>query len=227
VQVSIGHGGGLDYLEIARPGAPRDLPLIVMLHGRGASAEDLAPIAGEIGGDGYRWIFPNGRLRVDLGGWIGYAWYGFEQVARDLPASRHAVEALLAEQWERSGLGPAQTVLAGFSQGAVVTLDVGLRAPERFAGLVAMSGYLYENPELPAALAHARDQRVLIVHGVEDPVLPVTRARTARQTLEAAGLAPAYHEFEMGHEVSGESLAVVEAFLREVLPPRRDGGATT
>src|SRR5205085_9400826 len=110
VRTSGGQGGGLDYLEIARPEAPPDLPLIVMLHGRGASAEDLAPIAGEIGGDDYRWIFPNGRLRVDLGGWMGFAWYGFEQVARDLPASRAAVEALLAELWGRTGLGPARTV---------------------------------------------------------------------------------------------------------------------
>jgi len=225
VQISVGHGGGLDYLEIARPDAPRDLPLIVVLHGRGASAEDLAPIAGEIDGDDYRWIFPNARLRVDLGGWVGYAWYGFEQVARDLPASRAAVEALLDDLWRRSGLGPARTVLAGFSQGAVVTLDVGLRAAERFAGLVAMSGYLYEDAELTAALAGARDQRLLIVHGRDDMVLPVARARAARRALEAAGLAPVYHEFEMGHEVSGESLAVVAAFIHEVLPPR-DGGAS-
>jgi phospholipase/carboxylesterase len=221
VQINVGHGGGLDYLEIAPPDAPADLPVIVMLHGRGASAEDLAPIAGEIGGDGYRWIFPNGRLQVDLGGWIGFAWYGFEQAARDLPASRGAVEALLAETWARYGLGPGQTVLAGFSQGAVLTLDVGLRARERFAGLIAMSGYLYEDETLPAALAASRDQRVLIIHGSEDPMLPVTRGRAARATLEAAGLQPAYHEFPMGHEVSGESLAVVEAFLHEVLPPGR------
>ena len=222
MQISLGHGGGLDYLEIARPGAPRELPLIVVLHGRGASAEDLAPIAGEILGEDYRWIFPNGRLQMDLGGWVGYGWYAFEQVARDLPASRAAVEALLAEIWERTGLDAARTVLAGFSQGAVVTLDVGLRATRRFAGLVAMSGYLADDATLPEALARARDQRVLIVHGTEDPVLPVARGRAARLALESAGLAPVYHEFEMGHEVSGASLATVEAFIREVLPP---GGA--
>ena len=42
MQISLSHGGGLDYLEVAPPGARRDLPLIVVLHGRGASAEDLA-----------------------------------------------------------------------------------------------------------------------------------------------------------------------------------------
>ena len=220
MQVSVGHGGGLAYLEVARPDAPPSLPLVVALHGRGASAEDLAPLAGELDGDAYRFIFPNGRLQLDFGGWEGFAWYQFESVARDLAASRAALEGLLGELWARTGLGARQTVLLGFSQGAVLALDVGLRAPERFAGLVAMSGYLFEDVDLAPALVRARDQRVLIVHGLEDAVLPVERARAARLALEAAGLEPVYHEFAMGHEVTGESLAAVAAFVHEVLPPR-------
>ncbi|HZU06594.1 MAG TPA: alpha/beta hydrolase-fold protein [Chloroflexota bacterium] len=219
MQVSLGYDGGLAYLEIVRPDAPRDLPLVVALHGRGATAEDLAPLAHELDSAGYRFIFPNGRLRLDLGGWEGYAWYAFESVAEDLAQSRAALTALLDAVWARTGLGPAQTVLLGFSQGAVLALDTGLRAPKRFAGLVAMSGYLYEDAELAAALARAREQRVLIIHGLEDPVLPVERGRRARQVLEAAGLRPEYHEFAMGHEVTHESLAVVAAFLHAVLPP--------
>jgi phospholipase/carboxylesterase len=219
MQASMGQGGGLSYMEIAPPHAPRDLPLVVTLHGRGASADDLAPLAPELDATHYRYVFPNGRLPVDLGGWMGFAWYEIGNQATDVPASRAAVEALLADLWARSGLGPARTVLVGFSQGAVLTLDVGLRSAERFAGLVAMSGYLSEDASLPAALERARDQRVLIVHGVEDAVLPIDRGRAARQTLEAAGLRPEYHEFPMGHEVSAASLAAVRTFLHAVLPP--------
>ncbi|HLH26313.1 MAG TPA: PHB depolymerase family esterase [Chloroflexota bacterium] len=219
MQASMGQAGGLSYIEIAPPGAPGDLPLVVTLHGRGASADDLAPLAPEIDTTHYRYVFPNGRLPVDLGGWFGFAWYNVGNQAADLPASRAAVEALLGELWARSGLGPARTVLLGFSQGAVLTLDVGLRSAERFAGLVAMSGYLFEDAALPAALARARDQRVLIVHGVADPVLPIDRGRAARQALEAAGLRPEYHEFPMGHEVTAASLAVVRDFVHAVLPP--------
>jgi phospholipase/carboxylesterase len=219
MQASMGQGGGLSYMEIAPPHAPRDLPLVVTLHGRGASADDLAPLAPELDATHYRYVFPNGRLPVDLGGWMGFAWYEIGNQATDVPASRAAVEALLADLWARSGLGPARTVLVGFSQGAVLTLDVGLRSAERFAGLVAMSGYLSEDASLPAALERARDQRVLIVPGVEDAVLPIDRGRAARQTLAAAGLQPEYHEFPMGHEVSAASLAAVRTFLHAVLPP--------
>jgi phospholipase/carboxylesterase len=219
MEASMGEAGALRYLELAPPNAPRDLPLVVALHGRGASADDLAPLAPELDATHYRYVFPNGRLPVDLGGWLGFAWYNVGNQAADLPASRAAVEALLGELWARSGLGPARTVLLGFSQGAVLALDVGLRSAARFAGLVAMSGYLFEDDALLAALARARDQRVLIVHGVDDPVLPVDRGRAARQALEAAGLQPEYHEFPMGHEVNAASLAMVRTFLHAVLPP--------
>lgn len=219
MQVSVGTGGGLTYLEIAPPDAQEPLPLVVTMHGRGASAEDLAPLAGELPGS-YRFIFPNAPHRLDLGGgWEGFAWYNLDAAEREIPASRALIEGLLGDLWARHGVGPARTVLLGFSQGAVMTLDVGLRAAVRFAGLVAMSGYLPDVDNLAALLPRAREQRVLVVHGTEDPVLPIERGRQIRLGLEAAGLQPRYHEFAMGHEVTRESLAVVGEFLAEVLPP--------
>src|SRR3954454_8426635 len=185
MQASMSQAGGLSYMEIVPPDAPSHLPLVVTLHGRGASADDLAPLAPEIDATHYRYVFPNGRLPVDLGGWFGFAWYNIGNQAADVPASRAAIEALLADLWARSGLGPSQTVLLGFSQGAVLTLDVGLRSAERFAGLVAMSAYPSEDAALPVALAQTRGQRVLIVHGVDAPVLTIDRGRAARQALEA------------------------------------------
>ena len=114
---------------------------------------------------------------------------------------------------------PARTVLGGFSQGAVMTLDVGLRAPEHYAALVAMSGYLAEADDFPGYLAGRRDQPLLLIHGTRDQVLPVSLARRARQYLETNGLAPEYQEFAMAHEVSGESLQLVGDFLKRHLNP--------
>ncbi len=218
MRASAGEGGGLSYVEIARPNAPPALPLVLVLHGRGASADDLAPLTTELG-DGYRYVLPNGRLRLDFGPWVGYAWYEREAVEAHLPQSRAAVEALLGELWARTGLGPDRTALLGFSQGAALALNVGLHHPTRFAGVIAMSGTLHQDASLAAALPNAREQRVLIVHGTEDAVLPIERGRAARAALEAAGLRPEYHEFAMGHEVSRESLAAVGTFLHQVLPP--------
>jgi len=212
VQLSAGMGGGLTYLEVAPPDAPADLPLVVALHGRGASAEDLAPLAQAIAAP-WRWVFPNARLPLDVGGWEGYAWYDLAAPERDIPPSRRAIEGLLGDLWARLGVGPARTALLGFSQGGVMTLDVGLRAAMRFAGLVVLSGYLALVDGIEAALPRATHQRLLIIHGTEDPIVPVGRARATHQQLVAAGLAPEYHELEMGHEVTSEVLALVARFL--------------
>ncbi len=206
---------GLRYIEVtSAESAARDAPLVVGLHGRGSSPDDLAMVAPVL--DPLpRYIFPQAPIRFSFG---GYSW--FEPIPAQPPvmaAARERPTAFLDELRERHGVPPARTALVGFSQGAVMALDVGLRAPEPYAALVAMSGYLAEAEDLPPALERARRQPVLIVHGTRDDILGIALARRARRVLEDAGLSPEYREFDLGHEVSGDSLAAVRDFLRHHL----------
>lgn len=209
---------GLQYLEVD-PVESGPASLVVVLHGRGANAQDLADVAGVLAMPGCRFIFPNAPLAIDLGPWgVGYAWYELG-AAQDqtVPRSREQLLTFLDEVARRYATPLERTVLAGFSQGAVMTLDVGLRTREPLAGLVAMSGCLHRPEEVRALLPTVGQRRILLIHGTEDEVVPVSGSRQARLALEEAGLSPEYHEFPMGHEVTAESLAVVGAFLRRVL----------
>src|SRR5947209_815310 len=100
--------------------------------------------------------------------------------------------------------------------------------------------YIVSARILPEILAKAappdamRGFPILIVHGTEDPILPIHHGRTARDLLSALPIALTYREFPMGHTVSEESLAVVAAWLRDRLeePPwtqrlRREAPGTT
>jgi phospholipase/carboxylesterase len=217
MQAAWAEAGGLRYIAIEPDGATADAPLVVMMHGRGSSAEDLAGLAPMLD-PGWRYAFPQAPVMLDLGGFTGYSWYEpIPAVPERMATAREALEAFLGEIHARTGVPPARTALGGFSQGAVMTLDVGLRATEHYAALVAMSGYLAEADDLAAYLAGRRDQPLLLVHGTRDQVLPVSLARRARQYLEMNGLAPEYHEFVMAHEVSGESLQLVGDFLKRHL----------
>ncbi len=139
-----------------------------------------------------------------------------------MAAARERLGIFLSALHRHFGTPPSRAALVGFSQGAVMTLDVGLRAAEPYAALVAMSGYLAEADDLAPALARAREQPVLIVHGTRDDVLGIALARRMRRVLVDAGLSPEYHEFDMAHEVNIASLAVVRDFLvRRLLA---DGG---
>ena len=217
MQAAWAEAGGLRYIAVEPEGETADAPLVVAMHGRGSSAEDLAGLAPMLD-PGWRYAFPQAPLTLDLGGFTGYSWYEPIPAAPErMATAREALVAFLAAVHARTGIPPARTALAGFSQGAVMTLDVGLRAPEHYAALIGMSGYLAEADDLAAHLAGRRDQPVLLVHGTRDQVLPVTLAQRARRFLEANGLAPDYHEFAMAHEVSGESLQVVGDFLKRYL----------
>jgi phospholipase/carboxylesterase len=224
MQAAWAEAGGLHYIAVEPDEARGDAPLVVAMHGRGSSAEDLAGLAPMLD-PGWRYAFPQAPLTLDLGGFTGYSWYEpIPATPERMATARDALTAFLVEIHDRTGIPPARTALAGFSQGAVMTLDVGLRAPEHYAALVGMSGYLAEADDLAAHLAGRREQPLLLVHGTRDQVLPVTLAQRARRFLEANGLTPEYREFAMAHEVSGESLQLVGDFLKRHLN-RGDNGA--
>jgi phospholipase/carboxylesterase len=195
-----------------------EMPLVVVMHGRGADANDLADIAPMIDGpSGYRFVFPNAPNAWEAapGMKYGFTWFeGLPPDANSLRAARGRLIEFLDGALKRFPTPPGKVVLAGFSQGALMALDVGLRRDD-LAGIVAMSGALDER-DLPD-LSARRNRRVLIVHGTADEMINVNMARRTRRVLESHDLNPEYHEFPMGHQVTTQSMAVVGEFIRKCL----------
>ena len=141
----------LETLELQT--GPQPTASIVVLHGLGADGNDFVPIAQELdlsAVGAVRFVFPHAPVRpVTLnGGMPMRAWYdilGADLARReDEPGLRQSiteVQALLDREVTR-GIAPERTVLMGFSQGCAMALLTGLRAPQRLAGLVGLSGYL-------------------------------------------------------------------------------------
>ncbi len=195
------------------------MPLVVLLHGRGADANDLADLAPHLDGPGgYRFVLPNAPRPFEPvpGMTYGLTWFdGWPPARGSVDVSRQSLLRFLEEIVTRYPVDGDRIVLAGFSQGALMALDCGFRTLSPLRGIVVMSGGLYEEeaPDLSAR----RDQRVLIVHGTEDEVIPVIAARRTRAVLEEHGVQPEYHELTMGHNVTDESMGIVARFLRESL----------
>ncbi|HXH93863.1 MAG TPA: hypothetical protein VNN25_19950, partial [Thermoanaerobaculia bacterium] len=102
-----------------------------------------------------------------------------------------------------------------FSQGGLMAIDAGFRTKQKVAGIVVMSGAIYE-ADMPDFRAH-RDLSVLVIHGTQDDMVKVLYARRTRHILEEHGVIPEYHEFPMGHHVTQEPMLVVREFLKRVL----------
>ena len=192
-----------------------ELPLIVVLHGRGADANDLADLAPYLD-HGFRFVFPNAPKPFEMmpGYTFGFTWFDGWPADRDsLVASRTLLLQFLREMTQRYPTPRGKVALAGFSQGGLMSIDVGFRTEVELAGIAVMSGALYEQDIPP----FRPDLPVVIAHGTDDDVIPVLAARRARRMLEDAGVDVDYHEYPMGHQVSEESMRTVGGFLKKVL----------
>ena len=127
------------------------------------------------------------------------------------------VQGLIDRETAR-GVPAGRIVLMGFSQGCAMTLLTGLRAPQRLAGLAALSGYLPLAGTLAAERSAANaDVPVFMAHGEDDDIVAPERGEAARDALQALGHAVDWHTYPMGHSVCPEEVADLNRWLLRVL----------
>jgi phospholipase/carboxylesterase len=221
----------IELIEFTTGGDPAATPVasIVVLHGLGADGSDFVPIAQQLDLSAIgpvRFVFPSAPVRpVSInGGYEMRAWYDIYPPSRDpavprredeagLRESQAIVQQLLDREAQR-GVPAGRTVLMGFSQGCAMTLLAGLRAPQRLAGLVALSGYLPLAAETADAASPAsREVPVFMAHGDRDEVVVIERGLAARDALTSLGHTVDWHSYPMAHEVCMEEVADLNAWL--------------
>ena len=147
----------------------------------------------------------------------GYSWFDYpgDNLAPGIHRSRQLLFELLDDL--RAKNFPAdQITLGGFSQGCLMALETGLRYPHRLAGIVGISGWIFEIENLIRDLPLvAKSQRVLMTHGHLDPLIPFAEVKPQAAQLKRAGMNVAWHEFPKAHSVHGEEeIAVIREFVR-------------
>jgi len=185
--------------------------LMVVLHGLGDSREGYRWLPEALGLPWLNYLLVNAPDRY----FGGYSWYDFSgDAGPGVERSRGLLFELLDEQ-RRQGWPTEETVLFGFSQGSLMTLEVGLRYPHRFAGLVGVSGYVHEPERLVRELSPlASQQQLLITHGTQDPLVPFDAAKGQIFRLMEAGLHIQWREFVKAHTIDGETeLSVIRDFI--------------
>jgi len=203
-----------------RPAAAEPAGLLVLHHGRGTDEHDLLGLADVL--DPQRRLHvvtPRGPLQ--LPGWPGHHWYVVPRVGYPDPDTFHAAYDKLAafhdELWERTGIGPTDTVLGGFSMGSVMSYSLGLAGDRpQPAGILAFSGFIPTVENWRPDLASRRDLPVFIAHGRHDPIMDVDFARRARALLESAGLPVEYVESDAAHQIDPAHVPAAVEWLSSV-----------
>jgi len=209
--------------------APNPTAAVLWLHGLGADGNDFVPIIPELdltGCPGIRFVFPSApSMPVTVnGGYVMPAWYDIvgrdlidQEDAAGIQKSAESIVQLIEREVSR-GIAYENIVLAGFSQGCAMVLQIGLRFPHKLAGIIALSGYLPLAVTLPLE-KHTANQStpIFMAHGEYDPVVALERAEASHALLEKMGYAVHWNEYPMEHSVSREELADISRFLQQVL----------
>jgi phospholipase/carboxylesterase len=208
-----------------RPAAGDPAGLLVLHHGRGTDENDLLPLSDVLDPERrLHVVTPRGPLI--LPGWPGHHWYVVPRVGYPDPDTFRAAFASLAELddelWRRTGLGPEQTVLGGFSMGSVMSYSLGLAGSRPApAGILAFSGFVPVVEGWSASLEDRQRTRAFIAHGRNDPIMDVGFARQARELLEQGGLEVEYHESDAGHHIDPAQLPAAVEWLAATLSVER------
>jgi phospholipase/carboxylesterase len=201
-----------------RPSASH--PVVVLLHGYGASGDDLVTLARELSSQvpDTTFVMPEGPHRVGL---TGHSWVpDFVAPSRDAYEARLAGELAQtrAQLWKliddlrASGVPCEDIYLGGFSQGGRVAADAALRPPDgcRLGGLIVMSGGGL-SAEVPRG---APAMRVLVTHGTSDGVVPLGTGLALAHALAADGHDVRWLQFDGRHEIPGTVRDAIPRFLR-------------
>ena len=197
---------------------------VLWLHGLGADGHDFLPIVEELGVTeslGLRFVFPHAGVRPVTvnGGYPMRAWYDIvepnltRRIDRaGIAESVQYLEHLIEQERRRFGLDMDRILLAGFSQGGVIALCTALGLPEPPRGLLVLSSY-WACAELPAGAAESAALHVFQGHGRQDPVVPMTLGRAARDRLTARGHRVEWREYDMPHAVCPQEIEDLRVWL--------------
>ena len=208
---------------------PNPSASVIWLHGLGADGNDFVPIIPQLQLSecpAIRFVFPSApSIAVTVnGGYVMPAWYditGRDVNDREDLGGIHKSAAAISELIEREasrGIAYDNIILAGFSQGCAMSLQVGLRFPHRLAGIMALSGYLPLAKSLPLERSEANSKTpIFMAHGVWDAVVIPERAEASADTLEKLGYQVDWNTYPMEHSLHPDELADISRFLTMVL----------
>ena len=187
---------------------------MILVHGRGASAADILMLAGELPQPGFAYLAPEAA---------NHAWYPnsfLAPLASNEPylTSALAVIASLLEQANSAGIPAERTVIAGFSQGACLSLEFVARHARRYGGVIALSGGLIGPDGTPRDYAGSlAGTPVFLGCSDIDPHIPRERVLLSAEVLQALGgqvTAKLYPR--MGHTINRDELLVARSIVSGV-----------
>lgn len=206
---------------------------VVVLHGYGASMQDLAPLYEYLDPrEQFDWYFLDGNISIDIGyGMTGKAWFHIDMYKLQMAISTGKF-AEVFEHKRPDGLNQASElvknllenissqysegiVLGGFSQGSMVSLDLSIKYPSLIKKLFLLSSTIFDEQFINEGLKNISDIPVFQSHGQYDPVLPFDMADKLSSMLKENIKDYKFSPFSGGHEIPLTVIKDLTAFINQ------------
>lgn len=199
---------------------------VILFHGYGANASDLAPLSEVLGG-GSTWIFPNGIQKIPIAGAMGRAWFQIDIQAleecmaqgtyRDMSVYRPP-DIEKSYQRAREFLDKIESqydevFIGGFSQGAMLATELVLRGTKNTRALIVLSGTLLCRSQWSKWASTCQGLKFFQSHGHHDPILSFKQAEALFQMLTGSHWMGEFHSFWGDHEIPPEVIQSLGQFL--------------
>lgn len=196
---------------------------IIWLHGLGADGHDFESIIPELQlpkTAKVRFIFPHAPVRKVTvnAGYPMRAWYDISsdviQRSPDIQGMEESVIQVgeLIQNEIKMGIPQKKIIIAGFSQGGAIALLTGLKNPQFFAGILALSTYL---PDVQYSKEVNSETPYLMMHGTFDAVVPLDLAKDSYRRLQGLGLSTEWYEYPMAHSLCQEQIIKISEWLKQ------------
>jgi phospholipase/carboxylesterase len=194
------------------PAREKSTSLLVVLHGLGDSMEGYRDVPQMLRIPWLNYLLVNAPDPY----FGGYSWYDYAgDAAPGVVRSRGLLTQLLDAQ--RPMFPSEETIVFGFSQGCLMTLETGLRYQHKLAGLIGISGYLHDEKALINDLSPvAREVPILWTHGFSDPLIPFAEVKAQMEAMKNAGLQIDWREYPKPHTFHPQEFEVIRDFIVKV-----------
>ncbi len=214
----------IQHIELNTGATPKGT--IIWMHGLGADCWDFVSIVKELGLPEdlpLRFIFPQAPSRPITinNGQVMPGWYDISMAELQrkpdeagVRQSQALIEQLITRENER-GIASDKIILAGFSQGGAIALQTGLRYRDALGGIMALSTYLTleDSFAAEATIANANIP-ILMAHGTQDPLIPLSLAISSRTKMEARDYKIEWREYPMPHSVCMEEVEDIGVWIQ-------------
>jgi len=197
------------------PDSPGPHTLMLLLHGWTGDENAMWVFANRLPKNALL-VAPRGLYPTTLGGYgwqptLGRTWPELEDFR---PAMEALWDLLIPKNFPTADGRPIR--LAGFSQGAALSYSLALAYPQRVEALAGLSGFAPEGVEQLVKEQPLAGKSCFMAHGTQDELVPVARARQARQTLLEAGAKVTYCEDDVGHKLSASCFRGMGKFFENL-----------